>query len=174
MRVYCYEGEKTLTELVNKLYKIRRKGLTSAAVGRQLAQANPRHNLTGKALSKNVTMGTRIAVPDIEGADHTAASKPLRDDVVDALTTDKVLDSVRAAIISARDREAERLKEHIRTAETVAAQVQDKDILAGIEKTRADMDQQFARLDDNTRSMLDSVEKARQVLGRQRELLKRT
>ena len=41
MRAYRFKGEKTLTELVRKVYDIRRKGLTAPDVGSALAKANP-------------------------------------------------------------------------------------------------------------------------------------
>jgi hypothetical protein len=94
MRVTRFEGEKSLQELVRRLYAVDDPKVATAGIAAALADANPSLPLRGTgALSKAIEPGTLIAVPEFEGAGLTDASQPVDDSIGEA-----ILERTKAAI----------------------------------------------------------------------------
>lgn len=76
MRVARYQGEKNLTGLAKRLYRVDAAGHPPDEAAPALEEANRHLELSGRGLAKRVPPGTMIAVPELEGAYDRRSSQP--------------------------------------------------------------------------------------------------
>jgi hypothetical protein len=169
MRVYRFQSEQTLDDLIRKLYVLKKPGLTFTNIGKQLAKANPQLDLAGATLGENLPLGTVIVAPDVDGADFTADAAA---DPVETLPTANLIAAIGDDIASAQDLQLKRLNAFRSKLRSLIDAITDNNVRKQFVQLSDGLDQQKASLAEEKQLAAETMQRASEALDRQRELLK--
>ena len=96
----------------------------------------------------------------------------VHDEAADTIPNERFLNWVHSQIMSARQRNEQRLTDFASALDAVAGAVPDDEIRNGIDITRSRIDDRLERMNKATEARPDTMERARQALSRQQQLLK--
>ncbi|MGR7026154.1 hypothetical protein [Geodermatophilus sp. URMC 62] len=179
MRVARFHGEKTLDDLVARLYSFGETGTTPAEAGRRLLSANPHLRVTKSGVMRErLEHGTVIAVPDVDGAPSTEATERMDDAMAEALHRQiaGIVTRVGLQLDAGRQPVRDELKttlQLIESDEVHQAAKQDPEVAARLDRTRDEALAALTRLDAAADRERRALEMSQQAAERLLKLLAR-